>query len=148
MSPGVGKQYSSSRFSSALLQAEAGLTDRNACRFKNTLELTEGLSLGYLRESKKGWLASITGGGAPDLADPSQNALKADVYIATNASCIELTDIEKYVAETVKDKPFILWNLELDTLRADLGEHPASQCSFPPFNQRHHPLILGNLHQS
>ncbi len=61
------------------------------------------------------------------------------MYIATNASCIELTDIEKYVAETVKEKPFILWNMELDTLRADLGESMLSMQSlvFAHFAQGH-----------
>ncbi|KAK9841103.1 hypothetical protein WJX84_001350 [Apatococcus fuscideae] len=115
-----------------ILVPDKGEFKRSYPMFKSSLELTDGLTLGYLRESKKGWLASLTGGGAPDLADPSQNALKADVYIATNASCIELTDIEKYVAETVHDKPFILWNMELDTLRADLGLF-----SFPPKTMQH-----------
>ena len=53
----------------------------------------------------------------------SQAARKADLFIVVNASTIELPDVEKYVAETVGDRPLVLWNLELDTLRADLGEH-------------------------
>ncbi len=109
------------------------------CRFKSSLELTEGLTLGYLRESRKGWLSSFTG-NSPDLASPSQNALKADVYIATNASCIELTDIKKYVEETVKDRPFILWNMEVDTLRADLGQTSLLDCLYRrclPMHQPH-----------
>ena len=53
----------------------------------------------------------------------SQAARKADLFIVVNASTIELPDVEKYIAETVGDRPLVLWNLELDTLRADLGEH-------------------------
>ncbi|KAK9865651.1 hypothetical protein WJX84_008406 [Apatococcus fuscideae] len=116
-----------------ILVPDKGEFKRSYPMFKSSLELTDGLTLGYLRESQKSWLSTLTGGtGGTDLADPSQNALKADVYIATNASCIELTDIEKYVAETVKEKPFILWNMELDTLRADLGLF-----SFPPKTMQH-----------
>ncbi len=53
----------------------------------------------------------------------SQGARKADIFIVVNASTIELPDVEKYIAETVKERPLVLWNLELDTLRADLGMH-------------------------
>ena len=51
----------------------------------------------------------------------SQGARKADIFIVVNASTIELPDVEKYIAETVGERPLVLWNLELDTLRADLG---------------------------
>lgn len=37
-------------------------------------------------------------------------------------------DLEKYTQEVVKDKPIILWNLELDTLRADLGASTTMCC--------------------
>ena len=51
----------------------------------------------------------------------AQGARKANVFIVVNASTIELPDVEKYIAATVAERPLILWNLELDTLRADLG---------------------------
>lgn len=60
----------------------------------------------------------------------TESAEKADIFIATNASAIELTEIEKYKKAVVGDRPLVLWNLELDTLRADLG---AWACS-PPFS--------------
>lgn len=38
-----------------------------------------------------------------------------------NHSTVELPSVEKYADEVAKDKVVLLWNLELDTLRADLG---------------------------
>ena len=70
-----------------------------------------------------GGLSKVFGNKDNAVASPGEAAAKADMYIVVNASTIELPDIEKYVAEYVGDKPIVLWNLELDTLRADLGEH-------------------------
>lgn len=93
--------------------------------FKPTLELSDGnLSMGYLNEGRKGFMGGLSkrfGNRDNAVASPGEAAAKADIYIVVNASTIELPDIEKYVAEYVGDKPIVLWNLELDTLRADLG---------------------------
>ena len=80
--------------------------------------------MGYLSEGRKGFmggLSKIFGNNDNAVASPGEAAAKADMYICVNASTIELPDIEKYVAEYVGDKPIVLWNLELDVLRADLG---------------------------
>ena len=45
----------------------------------------------------------------------------ADVYIVVNASTVELPDAEKYANALPADAALVFWNLELDTLRADLG---------------------------
>lgn len=85
--------------------------------------------MGHLNEGRKGFMGSLSrlfGNTDNVVASPGEAAARADLYIAVNASTIELPDIEKYVAEYVGDKPIVLWNLELDTLRADLGKSLAS----------------------
>ncbi|DBA94753.1 TPA: hypothetical protein ACH3X1_002301 [Trebouxia sp. C0004] len=93
--------------------------------FKPSLDLSDGeLTMGYLNEGRKGFmggLSKIFGNNDNAVASPGEAAAKADMYICVNASTVELPDIERYVAEYVGDKPIVLWNLELDTLRADLG---------------------------
>ena len=81
--------------------------------------------MGNLRESRKGAIEGIFGyltkQNTADIVPPGESAKKADLFIAVNASTVELTDIEKYIEATVGDKPLIIWNMELDTLRSDLG---------------------------
>lgn len=88
--------------------------------------------MGYLTEGRKGFmggLSKVFGNNENAVASPGEAASKADMYICVNASTVELVDIEKYVAEYVGDKPIVLWNLELDTLRADLGNSIYLYCS-------------------
>jgi len=86
--------------------------------------------MGNLRESRKGALEGLFGyltqQSTVKIVPPGELAKKADMYIAVNASTVELTDIERYIQETVGDKPIIIWNMELDTLRSDLGEASAT----------------------
>ena len=89
------------------------------------------ISMGYLSEGRKGFMGGLSklfGNQDNAVASPGEAAAKADLYIAVNASTIELVDVEKYVAEYVGDKPVVLWNLELDTLRADLGRQLNMPC--------------------
>ena len=107
-----------------------------------------GVSVGHLREAAPSRLASLAaafggggggGGGGGDSgastsgsssgsAAPAANGnafgpppVAADVYIVVNASTVELPDAEKYANALPADAALVFWNLELDTLRADLG---------------------------
>ena len=83
--------------------------------------------MGNLRESRKGAIEGLFGyltkQDTTNIITPGEAAKKADLFIAVNASTVELTDIEKYIEATVGSKPLIIWNMELDTLRSDLGEY-------------------------
>lgn len=89
--------------------------------------------MGNLRESRKGALEGmfgyITKNDSANIVPPGEAAKKADLFIVVNASTVELLDVEKYIAATVDAKPLIIWNMELDTLRSDLGKlHTGSLC--------------------
>lgn len=98
-----------------------------------------GVSVGHLRESAPSRLASLAaafgGGGSSSEASTSSGSgaasnngsafgpppVAADVFIVINASTVELPDAERYAASMPEGSALVFWNLELDTLRADLG---------------------------
>ena len=98
--------------------------------------LVPGVTLGHLREASPSGLESFArafgGGRGGGNAKPPP----AGAYFVVNASTIELPDVEAYTSAlavpaeeggapvTGEDLPaMVLWNMELDTLRADLGEN-------------------------
>ena len=100
------------------------VTGRHKRRFRGALELTDGLSMGYLKESRRGVLSFMglfRAADAEGTIPPAEAAARADIFLAVNASSVELVDVERYCGEYVGARPLVLWNIELDTLRSDLG---------------------------
>ena len=101
--------------------------------------------MGNLRESRKGAIEGIFGylakSDGASIVTPGESAKQADLFVVVNASTVELVDIEKYIEVTVQQKPLIIWNMELDTLRSDLGESHHSQF-LPGAHINHNHTIL------
>ncbi|GMH39812.1 hypothetical protein BSKO_07710 [Bryopsis sp. KO-2023] len=90
---------------------ELGVAEK---KYTYKLEVTDNVAFGHTREGMPAleWMR--------ERKIPPEST-EADTYIVISHSTVELPSIEAYAKEIVGDKPLILWNLQLDTLRADLG---------------------------
>ena len=85
--------------------------------FSYSLDSDDGLSFGHTGKGLLRTFKTLLGSDASDGKDVDD----VDVFIVLNHSAIELPSVKTYVEEIVADRPVVLWNLELETLRADLG---------------------------
>lgn len=95
-------------------------------QMRNVLDYIPGARFEALTDVRSGgiggFLSSIMSVAAGDEASSSEKKKPADIYFFVNASTVELPLMRTFIEEKLGSEiPAVTFNLELDTLRSDLG---------------------------